>query len=109
MCSGGAIISLKLYFTRSIIEYFAGQHHLTGISEYHYFDSIRCHSQPLRVNEEVCPKRRLPRLAVNFSVSSPTEVVSLGGPEEDQRVVLGLGGHDPLHQRQPALAARRAQ
>lgn len=35
--------------------------------------------------------------------------VSMGGPEEDQRVVLGLGGHESLHQQQPALAARRAQ
>lgn len=31
--------------------------------------------------------------------------VSVGGSEEDQRVVLGLGGHEPLHQQQPALAA----
>lgn len=35
--------------------------------------------------------------------------VSVGGSEEDQRVVLGLGGHEPLHQQQPALAAWWAQ
>ena len=38
-----------------------------------------------------------------------TAAVSLGGPEENQCVILGLGGHDPLHQQQPALAAWRAQ
>lgn len=38
-----------------------------------------------------------------------TEVVSLGWPEENQRVILGLGGHVPFHQQQPALAAWRAQ
>lgn len=34
-----------------------------------------------------------------------TAAVSLGGPQEDQCVVLGLGGHDPLYQQQPTLAA----
>lgn len=34
---------------------------------------------------------------------------ALGGAEEDQRVLLVLGGHVPLHQHQPAVAARRAQ
>lgn len=33
----------------------------------------------------------------------------MGGPAEDQRVVLGLGGYESLHQQQPALAAGRAQ
>lgn len=34
---------------------------------------------------------------------------ALGGPSEDQRVLLVLGGHVALHQHQPAVAARRAQ
>lgn len=39
----------------------------------------------------------------------PAEVISMGGPEEDQRFVLGLGGRLSLHQHQPALAAWRAE
>lgn len=39
----------------------------------------------------------------------PAEPVPLGGLEEDQRLLLGLGGHVPLHQQQPALAPRGAQ
>ena len=42
-------------------------------------------------------------------LSTPADVISLGRPEEDQRVVLGLGGHVTLHQHQPAMVARRAQ
>lgn len=42
-------------------------------------------------------------------LSSPAEVISLGRPEEDQRVLLGLGGHVTLHQHQSALVTRRAQ
>lgn len=34
---------------------------------------------------------------------------ALGGAQEDQRVLLVLGGHVALHQHQPAVAARRAQ
>lgn len=45
-----------------------------------------------------------------FEIScAPLAFVALGGPEEDQRVLLGLGGHVTFHQQQPALAARRAQ
>lgn len=44
-----------------------------------------------------------------LTLPPPADVVALGGFEEDQRVLLGLGGHVPLHQHQPALAARRAQ
>lgn len=40
---------------------------------------------------------------------TPAEVISLGGLEEDQRVVLGLGGRVTLHQHQPAMVTRRAQ
>lgn len=35
-----------------------------------------------------------------------TAAVSLGGSEEDQCVILGLGGYVSLHQQQSALAAR---
>ena len=38
-----------------------------------------------------------------------TATVPLGRPEENQRVLLGLGGHVPVHQQQPALAARGTQ
>ena len=34
---------------------------------------------------------------------------ALGGAQEDQRVVLVLGGHVSLHQHLAAVAARRAQ
>lgn len=34
---------------------------------------------------------------------------TLGGAQENQRVVLVLGGHVALHQHHPAVAARRAQ
>lgn len=34
---------------------------------------------------------------------------ALGGAQENQRVVLVLGGHVALHQHQPAVAARRAE
>ena len=42
-----------------------------------------------------------------FAVQSHSD--ALGGAEEDQRVVLVLGGHVALHQHHPAVAARRAQ
>lgn len=49
-------------------------------------------------------------LKLFLSESAPSAAtVSMGGPEEDQRFVLGLGGHESLHQQQPALVARRAQ
>lgn len=48
--------------------------------------------------------------SLSLSLSTPSAAaVSVGGLEEDQRVVLGLGGHESLHQQQPALAARRTQ
>lgn len=34
---------------------------------------------------------------------------TVGGAQEDQRVLLVLGGHVSLHQQQPAVAARRTQ
>lgn len=34
---------------------------------------------------------------------------ALGGAQEDQRVVLVLGGHVALHQHHSAVAARRAE
>lgn len=42
-------------------------------------------------------------------LSTPAEVISLGWLEEDQRVLLGLGGHVTLHQHQPAMVTWRAQ
>lgn len=37
------------------------------------------------------------------------EIISLGGFEEDQCVILGVGRHVTIHQHQPAMAAWRAQ
>lgn len=37
------------------------------------------------------------------------EIISLGGFEEDQCVILGVGRHVTLHQHQPAMVAWRAQ
>lgn len=53
-----------------------------------------------------CPAAFQPFLSLCLVSAAP---VPLGGPEENQRIILGLGGHDPLYQQQPALAARRAQ
>lgn len=50
-------------------------------------------------------KFKSPALFVVVSIAA----VPLGGLEEDQCVILGLGGHDSLHKQQLALAAWGAQ
>lgn len=60
--------------------------------------------------------KRVPVCSVNFTVGDsetvsfwPAGLISVGRPEEDQCVLLGLGGCVPLHQHQPALVTWRAQ
>lgn len=53
------------------------------------------------------PQRRLTLMVCVFAVQGHSDAV--GGAQEDQRVVLVLGGHVALHQHQPAVAARRAE
>lgn len=42
-----------------------------------------------------------------FAVQSHSD--ALGGTQENQRVLLVLGGHVALHEHHPAVAARRAE
>lgn len=39
----------------------------------------------------------------------PADIITLGGFEENQCVILGVGRHVTLHQHQPAMVAWRAQ
>lgn len=59
-------------------------------------------------------KVALPKKKKKTGFPSPAPAVqgdgdSLGGPAQDQRVVLVLGGHVAVHQHVAAVAARRAQ
>ena len=60
----------------------------------------------IKASDILIPVRSVSYLHV-FAVQGHGDAV--GGTEENQRVVLVLGGHVSLHQHQPAVAARRAQ